>query len=311
MTDAASSPGHEARASWLEVLAARGRPVVPERDVEGRAVGLTWDNGTTREYIPVPVDLHLWPAARAADHVEALLRARVAERTLSRHLEEQRDVTDRLTHDFNNPLAVIHANLEYLRGVPMEDPEAAETLDDAADAVARIRSLVDDVRLTDLLEHDPPPVGNEPVRVASIVSSAASLCRQLGGRRALTVETACPEELELRTHGALLSGLVHRLAEGRARRSARGGRVGIFVEVAGDRLHVRVTDDGRPVTDPGRDRVFDKCGPGRNRSRELGNVGLRLHLCRLIAEALGGHIRLSEEPAWPTVFLVDLPLVLP
>jgi K+-sensing histidine kinase KdpD len=311
MTDSAPSPGLEARASWLELLASRGRSVVPEPDAEGRAVGLTWDTGTTREYLSVPLDLHLWPAARAADHVEALLRARVAERTLSRHIEEQRDVTERLTHDFNNPLAVIHANLEYLRGVPMDDPEAAETLEDAEDAVARIRSLVDDVRLTDLLEHDPPPLRTEPVRVSSVVSSAASLCERLGGRRALTVETACPVELEVRTHGALLTGLVHRLAEGRARRVARGGRVGVFVEVVGDRLHLRVADDGRPVTDPGRDRVFDKCGPGRNRSRELGNVGLRLHLCRLIAEALGGHIRLSEEPSWPTVFVVDLPLVLP
>lgn len=309
MNDAASPPGAAARVPWLEVLHARGRGVVPELDAEGHAVGLTWDTGTTCEYLPLPGDLHLWPAARAADHVEALLRARVAERTLSRHIEEQRDVSERLTHDFNNPLAVIHANLEYLRGVAMDDPEAAETLDDAADAVARIRALVDDIRLTDLLEHDPPALRTEPVRVSSIVASAVSLCEGLGARRAVRIEAVCPAELELRTHGALLTGLVHRLAEGRARRVARGGRVGIFVEVVGDRLHLRVTDDGRPVPDPGRDRVFDKCGPGRNRSRELGNVGLRLHVCRLITEALGGHIRLTEEPPWPTVFLVDLPLV--
>jgi len=295
--------------SLVSALAARGVDFnVSESDDADVVLVMSPADVTSARSIAIPLSLIDAPPELVAEHVLALAHAALAERTLKRWQAEQSEMVESLTHDLKNPLAVLRANLEYLRGGDLGgDAEAAEAIDDASDAVLRVDQLVEDIRMVDALEQQTLTVGRLPISLSTLGESLSALGDKVAGRKSATVQVNLPGSIIVLGDVQLVRVLLERLVVGRIRHVGRHGRVLVAGRVENDRVLLTVADTGAPIAEELCHMVFDKSGPGRMRSRDLGDVGVGLYLSRLIVTAMGGRIALSEDPAWPTCFLVDLP----
>jgi signal transduction histidine kinase len=87
-----------------------------------------------------------------------------------------------------------------------------------------------------------------------------------------------------------------------------GSPVELSVAATGDAVEIRVRDHGRGMSPQELSRAtepFYRADPAR--SRVTGGLGLGLYLCRRIAEAHGGSLKISSEMGCGTQVVVRLP----
>ncbi|WP_257462998.1 sensor histidine kinase [Archangium lipolyticum] len=93
---------------------------------------------------------------------------------------------------------------------------------------------------------------------------------------------------------------------GNAAKFGAGHPIELRVEQREDRAYLTVRDQGIGLAPEALERVFGRFERAVS-SREYGGLGLGLFLTRRIAEAHGGHIRVSSQPGQGASFVLELP----
>jgi signal transduction histidine kinase len=107
----------------------------------------------------------------------------------------------------------------------------------------------------------------------------------------------------------LLLQMLLNLLDNAVKYTPAGGRVTACWAAEGDRALLRVIDTGPGIPPDQRKRIFDRFYRLDDaRGRESGGVGLGLSICRWIAEAHGGAIRVEGGEGGGSAFTVSLPL---
>lgn len=259
---------------------------------------------------PKPIDSGLLRA-----RINHLLRLRASQEALEHKHErvrvlqqQQQQLTDLLVHDLKNPMSVVQANLEYVRSaVDAGDSELLEALDDGREASIRILRMIEDILLVSRLEQGEHALDLRPFALVPSLEHARRDTQREAGRKSLSVslETAA-EHLYVPADAQLLRRLLETLIETCVRHAPKAGKVSLEARVDG-MAEIRIGCNGAPVPVEDRDSIFDKHGAGRDRGRAFGGTGLGLYLCRLVAEAHGGTIEVTETDAWPMLFVTRLP----
>lgn len=198
-----------------------------------------------------------------------------------------------LGHDLRGPLANLRVALDLLRG---SDPEDQERLLDRLDAeIGHASSLIADrVHLTRALE---------PVMTAtSLAAAARQAAMELRRPSDVRLELALDGAPTVRGDGELLARLLLLLAENAVEALTEGGVLRMAAVATPEGAELRVEDSGPGVPAELRERVLR---PGFT-TRERGS-GLGLPICRRIAEAHGGTLRLEASPLGGLAAVVDLP----
>ncbi|HEY3317141.1 MAG TPA: HAMP domain-containing sensor histidine kinase [Coriobacteriia bacterium] len=113
--------------------------------------------------------------------------------------------------------------------------------------------------------------------------------------------------VRIRADRARLAQLTRNLLENAARHA--GSRVRVSTRAEGDEAVLTVSDDGTGIAEADRERVFERfVRLDEGRSRSDGGTGLGLAVCRAIARAHGGEIRVADTSETGTTFEVRLPL---
>src|SRR5262249_19286218 len=121
---------------------------------------------------------------------------------------------------------------------------------------------------------------------------------------ALGLDVGGAQSLALSGDPTLLCRVFQNLIENGLRHAGKGGRV--LVEVrAGAIAEVRVCNDGPPIPRAEQETIFEKFSGNLG---EHGTTGIGLFFCKLAVSAHGGSISVQDVPAWPTSFVVRLPL---
>ena len=106
--------------------------------------------------------------------------------------------------------------------------------------------------------------------------------------------------------------LLHRVLQNlvdNALRHNRSDVVRLSAREVGDRVQLRVVDEGPGVPEDKRQRVFDKytrLDDGVDANRSVSH-GLGLAFCRIAVEAHGGRIWIEENQPTGAAFVVELP----
>ncbi|MGZ5445300.1 MAG: sensor histidine kinase [Thermoanaerobaculia bacterium] len=226
---------------------------------------------------------------RGEDEVAELGRAfnSMAE-ALERNERVRRNMVSDVAHELRTPLTNIRVHIEAAQdGVVAADAKFLDSIDEEATTLAR---LVDDLQQLSLVEAGQLRLELAEVRVAEIVERAApsSVIRNV------------PDDLVIRADARRMVQVVRNLVNNALAHAE--SRVEVSAARVGDRIQIRVADDGPGVPPEHGERIFDRFYRiDESRSRTTGGAGLGLAIARQLVELHGGRIW-YERPA----FVVEL-----
>ena len=235
---------------------------------------------TTASLLAIALErLHYADAARTAE-VEA-----TGERLRSSLLSA-------LSHDVRTPLTALRGTAETLAlAGPAQQRELAEAVRDQAVRLSRmVSNLLDMARL----QAGKVVLRKEWQAMDEVVGSSLKLLEGLLAGREIRLDLAAPMPL-VEFDAVLLERVLCNLLENAAKYSPAGSVIAIAVHPEGDRLWVRVTDQGRGFPPGKEESVFALFERGVPESLREG-VGLGLAICRGIVEAHGGRIQACNPP---------------
>ncbi len=243
--------------------------------------------------------------ARRQQHAQ-LAEANEALRELQ---DKKRELASLVVHDLRNPLSAVIGNVELLTTMIRDpDEDVKRVLSDMRELGFKALEMV--AGLLDVEDLEEGLLIADPVEVAvdQFIHSISNHQRATALARELSLEFAVPNGMVAVFDRQLISRVVENLVDNSVRYAPYGGRVRISAELADETLILRVGNDGPPVPEAERAKLFDRYY--RLEARRAGaraNRGLGLYFCKLAVEAHSGTIRIEEMPEYPACFAVLLP----
>jgi len=227
----------------------------------------------------------------------------------SKRGEELRNtVLNALAHNFKTPLTSIKAAASVLREsntlTAAMDRELAVVIDEEAD---RLDLLIrESLNLARIEAHKENP-RVETCAVASIVEAVQNrVARYLGGR-ALIADI--PDDLPSLTGDRFLfEQMLMQVVDNAWKYSRPDSRIEISASYKDGAVLLMVRNEGFPIPDDERARIFVKFYRGAANRSQVEGTGLGLPIARAIAEAHGGKIWLDSAQSGP-VFRFSLPVL--
>jgi heavy metal sensor kinase len=229
---------------------------------------------------------------------------------IERGVVEQRRFVADASHELRTPLAVMRAELE----VALRDQElaadASEVLDSAAEEVARMSKIVEDLLTLAHRDEGRLELLLEPVDLREVAATAVDQLRPLAEGRAITLTLEGPDGRvpDLIADRSRILQVVTNLVDNAVKYTGDGGavRVRVWPEAGGAGLSVGDTGPGVPPD--ALPKVFDRFyRVDAARSRQQGGSGLGLAICKELVEAHGGRVWAQSTLGAGSTFSLLLP----
>jgi len=219
----------------------------------------------------------------AAERVEALVRS-------------NKSLLANASHELRSPLARLKMATSLLSDVGTDEREREHLRAEINTDIAELDGLVDEVLLASRLEAAPKPDHLESVDLLALaVEEGARVDASVDGAPAI-----------VRGEERLLRRALRNLLEN-ARRYG-GGEVHVELEKkAGERVEIRVSDNGPGVPEAFRERIFEPFFRLPGHAERAGGVGLGLALVRQIVERHHGQVSCVKPPEGGGCFVIALP----
>jgi two-component system sporulation sensor kinase A len=207
----------------------------------------------------------------------------------AKRLAELDRLTSRFAHEVRNPLQTLRTGLDYLRTVRSVGEERRESLRLLQQEVQRLARMTARVREMGRPEHEEP----ERFSLAGLLEQALRLVDPQVQARSARVEAEVEEGLPpmVAIRDQILQVLLNLLTNA-LEALPDGGRLGITLSSADDRIRLEVVNDGEPLPAEDLERLFEPFF-----SRRAGGSGLGLYICRSIVRRHGGSIRAANRAA--------------
>ncbi|MBN2497760.1 MAG: HAMP domain-containing histidine kinase [Deltaproteobacteria bacterium] len=254
---------------------------------------------------------YLWTAL--ASIMAVLVVATIGYRFFLRQMRLTRlksDLTATVTHELRTPLTSMGVIIDTLREDPA--PGAAltkEYLSLLAKEQGRLGDLIDNFLAFSQLEQPRRFHGREKVDLSDVVSDAmASLGERIRQPDVfLELDVAGSPMLVRGEHGALVA-VVRNLLDNALKYTGEQKRIRVRCRNERDGVLLDVSDNGPGVPHRFRRKIFERYFQIHGRlSSRMGGVGLGLNIARLVVEAHGGTLSLSNTSDQGSTFEVWLP----
>jgi len=211
-----------------------------------------------------------------------------------------------------NPLASLASAVETLGRV--DNPALhAQLLEVVRSDVARIDRLITDIAEASRLDAELARSRFERVDLGLLTANIVDSCDREGGHRDVEIAFAAPDPGSVVVIGAAarLAQVVRNVLDNALSFSPPGGVV-VIVVTGGERVILRIDDDGPGIPPENRDDIFRRFYSERPASEAFGrHSGLGLAIARTIVEAHDGTIVASNREVQGRVagarFVVSLP----
>ncbi len=219
--------------------------------------------------------------------------------------EPNRDKLRNLSHDINNPLAVLLGIAAHMRRA-MTSEDLADTATTLETTVSQLSGLVREI--ANIASHE-PATPFEPARI-DVTELTQRMRRQLRATvvardiRVTVFQTReAPEHIV--TLPAMLERVIDNILTNAAKYTERGS---IVVEVGGTPGHLllKVSDTGRGIGPERLEQVLSTGGPDPN-PPVGGSHGAGLSIVARLLDGLGGRLEIMSEPGRGTTLWVYVP----
>jgi signal transduction histidine kinase len=209
----------------------------------------------------------------------------------------QVEFTADASHELRTPLSVIEAEVELALSRTRTTEEYRGVLTRIAGEGHRLRSIVEDLlwlaRIDD--ERTAATAGGE-ADVAAIATASVGRFRSVASARevALRLNTDNGRPARVAADPAWIDRLVGVLVDNACKYAGRGGEVDVSVHLTGNRVVLRVDDNGPGIPVEQRQVVLDRFHRG---TEEPGGTGLGLAIADSVVRATDGSWVIGDAPA--------------
>ncbi|HET6398732.1 MAG TPA: HAMP domain-containing sensor histidine kinase [Candidatus Thermoplasmatota archaeon] len=198
-------------------------------------------------------------------------------------------------HELATPLTPVVLQTAVLKARALE--RADDGLLQAASLlernVAQLQQVVNDILFVSRQQGGTLPVVRRSTSVRNVLLSVADALGSEARRSGVGFEVDAPD-VTVEADPDRLLDVVRRLATNALRSSPPGARVQLTASVDGGVVRFAVQDEGPPVPEEARGRLFEGFSGIAAAGNHPAGAGLGLHLARLLVEAQGG--RIWHEP---------------
>jgi len=217
-----------------------------------------------------------------------------------------------LAHELRNPLAPIRSAVSVMRQVGGQAPLLAWSRDVIDRQVAHLTRLVDDLLDVSRLTQGKIRIEKQSVDLASVIESALEVSRPSINSHKHRIDVKLPATpVYLDGDPVRLAQIFSNLLNNAAKYTPEGGRISVISEIDGNRVLVRIRDNGCGIPADLLPHVFDLfTQANRSLARSEGGLGIGLTLVRDLVEKHGGTVEaLSDGPGEGSEFIVGLPVL--
>jgi len=232
---------------------------------------------------------------------------------LARQVDLNRQKSDfvaAVSHELRTPLAVMLGSVHTLERLDgrMTPEQRTQLFDMTVDQGGRLQRLIDELLLVAAAEHADVQVESESVDVAELFASVDfATSASTKGRVVSTVDGIGTLVSDRSKVERILLNLVENAAK-----YAPLGPIELRATRTASEYRLTVVDHGPGIPAPERDRVFERFVQlDQSSTRRQGGTGLGLHLCRQLAETVGGTVALADTPGGGCTFTLVLPVTPP
>jgi K+-sensing histidine kinase KdpD len=232
---------------------------------------------------------------------------------LARQLDLNRQKSDfvaAVSHELRTPLAVMLGSVHTLERLDgrMTAEQRTQLFDMTVDQGGRLQRLIDELLLVAAAEHANVHVELEHIDIAELFSSVELATHaSANGRVTSTITGGGAIVSDVSKVERILLNLVENAAK-----YAPDGPIELLATRIGKEEHLAVVDHGPGIPEEERERVFERFVQlDQSSTRRQGGTGLGLHLCRQLAEAVGGHMAVTETPGGGCTFSLVVPAAIP
>jgi two-component system, OmpR family, sensor histidine kinase ChvG len=212
---------------------------------------------------------------------------------LARYNSYLEGMAGRLSHELRTPIAVVRSSLENLRASQSAD-ELAKYLARAEEGLERLAQILARMSEASRLEQGLAAASREVFDALPIVRGCVEGYRLAYAPRQF--ELVLPAtRASVRGTPDLLAQMLDKLVENAVDFAAPGTPVRVILANEGERIALRVENEGPPLPDALRGSSFESMQSLRSApSAGVPHLGLGLYIARLIAEFHGGTLRANS-----------------
>jgi signal transduction histidine kinase len=237
-----------------------------------------------------------------------LYLASISVRPIAAALDAQRRFTADASHELRTPVSVIRATVDVTLTRPHRDEaEYREALDIVGRQARGLGRLVQNMLVLARADAGAYPFRPVDLYLDELVMECRTAVEAMASERRVSVAVQAILETPYRGDEDLLRQLLLNVVQNAVQHAAENGRVHIGLRPDGERLWLRVTNDGRGIPVADQARIFDRFVQLDPSRREQG-AGLGLPIARWIAEMHGGSLFVETSDAHSTTFCLSLPV---
>lgn len=220
-------------------------------------------------------------------------------------LDAQRDFVAMVSHEFRTPLAVIKTVAQRLRShSALQDDDLQNRLGRVDRATTRMTAMMETYLADDRMRAPERERRTTRFSAAALVSAAIE---HHGGDSDSRIRLELADDVpEIDGDLGLLTVALANLVDNALKYSVAPAPVLVATTRETGMVYFRVTDAGTGVTEPERERIFQRYVRG-SASSGRGGAGLGLHLAQEIARLHGGDISIEQTNLAGSTFALTVP----
>ncbi len=215
-----------------------------------------------------------------------------------------------MSHEIRTPMNAIIGFSEMLLRPGIENDKHKAFTKIINSSCHQLLSLLDDIIDIAKIETGQMDIHKGKVNINHTISRIKNVFEPQAARKGVRIETYfdLPDQnAEIITDSSKLNQIMSNLA-GNAVKFTEEGTIEIGYSSAEECMEFYVKDTGPGISKEYHEVIFDRFRQvDCETTRKHGGTGLGLHICKVLAEMLGGQIRLDSEPGKGSVFRFTIP----
>jgi heavy metal sensor kinase len=249
------------------------------------------------------------PVAATGDELQ---RLSTALNNMFRRLDEAFQHNKRFmadaSHELRTPLTVVQCELEAVRDLTANDPQAREIVANIIEDVEGLTRIVEELFALCRLDAGEAHQESVPFDFGSLVATTTDQMAVLAEDKRIRISK---EAASVTIHGdrTRLKQVAVNLINNAIKFTPPGGAIRVAVQAQNGHAIFEVADNGIGIPRDALPHVFERFfRVAKARSREVGGAGLGLAIVQAICTAHGGSVAVESDEGKGSRFIVKLPL---